>query len=362
MRRKSVVFPAPFGPMIPTIPPRGSANVRSSNLAPLGLLRQEALVRLDACLALRLPRARRRLHPLELAREGALSRRLSLLLVREPLALLIEPRAVVALVRDASALVELEDPARGVVEEVAVVRHRDHAAVITGERALEPGDRIRIEVVRRLVQQQQVRVRQEQPAERDATALAARQGPGVLFAGRQPQGVHGVVDLAVEIPKTLRLDLVLRLLEVSVQLVHLALRERLAELRRQLLVALQDGAPVRDAFLDVAPHVLAGVELRLLGEEAGAIALGDARVADILLVDARHDAEERRLPRAVRAEHPDLGGRVEGERDPLEDLALRPGHDLLEPVHRVDELRRHIGTVSAHDAIRFRPAPLRRRD
>src|SRR5207247_81389 len=53
-------------------------------LAPLGLFRQEALVRLDAGLALRLPCARRRLHPLELAREGALSRRLSLLLVREP--------------------------------------------------------------------------------------------------------------------------------------------------------------------------------------------------------------------------------------------------------------------------------------
>src|SRR5438309_1899889 len=67
-------------------------------LALFGLLRQEALVRLDTRLALRLPRARRRLHPLELAREGSLARRFLLLLVGQPLALLIEPRAVVALV------------------------------------------------------------------------------------------------------------------------------------------------------------------------------------------------------------------------------------------------------------------------
>src|SRR5437773_6808889 len=328
-------------------------------LAQLGLFRKEALVRLDACFALRLPRARRRPDPLELAREGSLSRRLLLLFVRQPLALLVQPRAVVALVRDTSALVELEDPAGGVVEEVAVVRHRDDAAVVAGERALQPRDRIGVEVVRRLVQQQQVRVRQKQPAERDATALAARERSHVLFGGRQPQRVHRMVDLAVEIPEPPRLDLVLRLLEVGVQLVHLVVRERLAELRRKLLVPLQHRPPVRDAFLDVAPHVLAGVKLRLLGEQAGAIALRNARVADVLLVDARHDAEERRLPRAVRAEHADLGGRVEGERDPLQDLALRPGHDLLEPVHRVDELWRHVRTVSAHEAIRCRPAPLR---
>src|SRR5882672_439188 len=103
-------------------------------LAPLRLLREEALVGLDTRLALRLPRARRSLHPLELAGEGALPRRLLFLFVREPLALLVEPRAVVALVRDARALVELEDPARRVVEEVAVVRDRDDAACVAGER------------------------------------------------------------------------------------------------------------------------------------------------------------------------------------------------------------------------------------
>src|SRR5437773_858891 len=264
-------------------------------LALLGLFRKEALVRLDACFALRLPRARRRLDPLELAREGSLPRRLLLLFVRQPLALLVQPRAVVALVRDASALVELEDPAGGVVEEVAVVRHRDDTAVVAGQRPLQPCDRVRVEMVRGLVEQQQIGVRQQQTAKRDATALAARERFGVLLARRQTERIHRVVDLAVEIPETLRLDLVLRLLEVRVQLVHFVIRKRLAELRRQLFVPLQDRPPVRDAFLDVAPHVLGGVELGLLGEQAGAVALRDARVADVLLVDTRHDAEKRRF-------------------------------------------------------------------
>jgi hypothetical protein len=165
-----------------------------------------------------------------------------------------------------------------------------------------------------------------------------------------------VVDLAVEIPQALRLDLVLRLLEIGIELVHLGLGERLRELRRKLFVPLQDGALIGDALVDVAPHVLGRVELRLLREQARPVALGDVRVADVLLVDAGHDAQQRRLARAVRAQHADLGSRVEGQRDSLQDLALAPGGDLLEAVHRVDELRWHKETVSACEAIRFPPS------
>src|SRR5262249_30521769 len=83
------------------------------------LLGAQLLVRSDARLRLRLARARRHLHPLELALQGALARGLLLLLELEALLLLLEPRGVVALVRDAAAAVELEDPAGDVVEEVA---------------------------------------------------------------------------------------------------------------------------------------------------------------------------------------------------------------------------------------------------
>ena len=145
-----------------------------------------------------------------------------------------------------------------------------------------------------------------------------------------------------------------RLLEVRVELVHVRIRQRLAELRRKLLVPFQDGALVGDPLLNIATHVLAGVELRFLRKQAGAVALRDARVADVFLVDAGHDAKQCRFARAVRAEHADLRRRVEGQRDAFQDLPLGAGRDLLESVHRVDELRRHVRTVSAADRIRFR--------
>src|SRR5262249_7351390 len=84
-------------------------------LALLALLCEQGLVGGEARLALGLPRARRHAHPLELAGQRPLPRRLLLLFLLEALALLIEPRRVVALPRDAGAAIELEDPAGDVV-------------------------------------------------------------------------------------------------------------------------------------------------------------------------------------------------------------------------------------------------------
>ena len=139
------------------------------------LLGEQALVGVEARLRLRVARLRRGADPLELAGERAAARRLLLLLRGEPCLLLLEPRRVVALERDALAAVELEDPVGDVVEEVAVVRDGDDGARVLGEEALEPGDRLGVEVVGRLVEEQQVRRLEQQPAERDAAPLAARE-------------------------------------------------------------------------------------------------------------------------------------------------------------------------------------------
>ena len=71
--------------------------------------------------------------------------------------------------------VELEDPAGHVVEEVAVVGDGDDRAGVLLQRPLQPGHRLGVEVVRRLVEQQQVGLGEEQPAEGDPAPLAARQ-------------------------------------------------------------------------------------------------------------------------------------------------------------------------------------------
>ena len=166
----------------------------------------------------------------------------------------------------------------------------------------------------------------------------------VLIARRQPQRVHRVLDVAVELPESLCIDAVLGLLELVADLLHLRGREILGELRGELLVSLQDRALRGHAILDVAAHVLLRVELRLLREESRAETVGDARVADVFGIEAGHDPKERRLARSVGPENTDLGVRIKGERDPAQDLALRRD-DLFELIHLVDELRRHVNTV-----------------
>ena len=83
------------------------------------------------------------------------------------------------------AAIELENPAGDVVEEVAIVRHGDDGARIVLQEPLEPGDRFGVEVVGRLVEQQQVGRLQQQPAQRDAAPLAAGERGHVRVGRRQ---------------------------------------------------------------------------------------------------------------------------------------------------------------------------------
>src|SRR6516225_3613082 len=128
---------------------------RNDDLRALGaLLRRllhQLLVALIARLRLRLPRARGCRDPFPLARERALVRRLLAALLLEALLLLSEPGRVVALVGDAAAAIELEDPAGDVVEEVAVVGDDQDRAGIIAEMAFEPADRLVVEMVSGLI-------------------------------------------------------------------------------------------------------------------------------------------------------------------------------------------------------------------
>ena len=110
-----------------------------------------------------------------------------------------------------------------------------------------------------------------------------------------------------------------------------------------------------DAVHDVALDVLRRVELRLLAEIADCEAGCQAGLAHELVVEPGHDPEQARLAGTVRTDHPDLGARVERDRDVLENgLVGRvvPG----ELVGRVDEFGGHLGRVAAGRRIAGRPS------
>ena len=218
-----------------------------------------------------------------------------------------------------------------VVEEIAVVGDDEDRARILAQVAFEPVDGLGVEMVGRLVEQQELGLVEQQAAERDAALFAAGELGHVGIVRGAAERVHRLLDLALEIPQALGLDLILEarhFIRGLVGIVH-----------RQFVVAVEDRLLVLHAEHGVALDVERGVKLRLLRQVADLRALGDEALADELGVEPSHDAHERRLARAVDAEHADFRVRVEGEVDVVEDLlAARIG--LGEPPHVIDELAR----------------------
>ena len=85
--------------------------------------------------------------------------------------------------------VQLQDGGRRRLEEPAVVRDQDHGRVEPDQRPLEPLEPLDVEVVRRLVEQEQVRVACERARERRARQLTAGEGvqPPVELALLEPE-------------------------------------------------------------------------------------------------------------------------------------------------------------------------------
>ena len=277
---------------------------------------------------------------------------LRLLLLREPLLLLLEPRRVVALPRDAGAAVELEDPAGDVVEEVAVVGDGDDRARVLLQEALEPRHRLGVEVVGGLVEQQQVGLLQQQPAERDAAPLAAREGA----SRRRPGGGQRSASMAISSWRSSSQPLPASIWSCSRACSSSSFSissSSIGSAKRSLISSKRSSSAVVAATPSstLPSTVFAGSSCGSCGRKPTVMPSAGAGLADEVLVHARHDAQQRALAGAVGAEHADLRAGEEGQPDALEDLALRRDH-LAEVLHREDES----GAMVA-PALKFRVGP-----
>ena len=78
-------------------------------------------------------------------------------------------------VGDDGLVIDVGDVGANAVEEVAIVRDDDQHAFVLVQKILQPVDRIEIEVVGRLVQQQRLRMSEERLRQQHADFLSARQ-------------------------------------------------------------------------------------------------------------------------------------------------------------------------------------------
>ena len=166
---------------------------------------------------------------------------------RHPLGLLLQVGGVVALVRDQPAAVDLGDPLRHVVQEVPVVGDGQHGAGVVGQELLEPEHRFGVQVVGRLVEQQQVGRGEQQLAQGDPPLLAAGEHRDVGVRGWAAQRVHGLLELRVEVPGVGVVDVLLQLAHLLDELVAVVGRQQVTDLvvPRDLGVGLAEAPPAR---------------------------------------------------------------------------------------------------------------------
>ena len=211
----------------------------------------------------------------------------------------------------------------------------DHGAWIILQEALQPGHRFGVEVIGRFVKQQHVRLGQQQAAQGDAAFFATGQLGHVCIPGRQAQGVGGDIQGAVEIMAVGGVQIGFEVGLFGGQLVEIGLGIGIGGV--DFVEPRQGVFDRRDRFLDVAAHVLAGVELWLLRQEADMDAGLRTGLAENIGIDAGHDAQQGGFARAVQTEYANLGAGEERQGNILEDLAL--GRDnLAHAVHGVDVL------------------------
>ncbi len=203
------------------------------------------------------------------------------------------------------AAIELQDPSRDVVEKVAVMGDQHDGAGVFAQVTLEPRHRFGIQMVRRLVQQQHVGRFEQKLAQRDAAFFAARE---VVHVGQRigaAQRVHCHLDLRLQIPKVLGVDLVLQRRHFFGGVVRI--------IGGDLVVAIEQRFFLGHAFHHIADHVELRIEFGFLRQKTHAHAFGSPGFADIVPLLRRHDAQQRRLSGAVQTDDADLRARKERE-------------------------------------------------
>ena len=189
-------------------------------------------------------------------------------------------------------------------------------------------------MVGRFVEQQELRLLQQEPAQRNAPPLTAGELRHFGVIRRTAQRIHRQIDFGVEIPQPLGFDLVLELRHLIGGFVRIV--------RGNLVIAIDNRFLRRNAFHDVVANRFGRIELRLLRQVADTSALGGPGFAGKLRVEAGHDAKQRRFAGAVDTKHPDLGIGIERQIDVLQDFPVA-GIGLGETLHMINELAGHFG-------------------
>ena len=208
-----------------------------------------------------------------------------------------------------------------------------HRAGIFLEVVLEPLHAFGVEVVGGLVEKENGRLLDKEPSEGDPALFATREVRHRPVGRWTTQCLHRAFELAVECPPVDRVNLGLEIPHLLHQGVEIGVLLGVAHFRGYRIEPIHHVRDFACAVLDVLKDVLAGIELRLLGQIADRDVFPGPGLALEFLVDPRHDLHQGRLARAVRSDDSDLGALVELQVDVVEHRLLRTGEGLGHVLH-----------------------------
>ena len=273
------------------------------------------------------------------------------------LVLLLDEVLVVARVDGDRLVVDVRHVGDHLVEEVAVVGDDDERPAVLDEERLEPPDRLEVEVVRGLVEQEHVGLAEEHLRDEHAELVAGGQGvhPVLVLLDGDAEAFEELGRLGLGHVAVFFGDDALELAEPEAHLVgDLAREEHVLLLHRvpEGLVAHHDG--VEDGVLVVGEVILT--------EHAEAHPAGDRDGADVRVLGPGEHLDERRLAGAVRAGEAVALARVELHRDVLERIFGRTAGDVVEDDHGAPDSmdRGAAGTVATAGAVARGGTPRRR--
>ena len=201
----------------------------------IAILADEILIGRNAGLGFFLTGLRRSIDPLELALQDLHALAFGAVLFDQFLLFLLQPAGVVSFPGQALALLQFQDPAGDIVQEVAIMGDQHHGAFVFAQMAFEPGHGLGIEMFGGLIEQQQVGFLEQQFAQGHAANLATGQCGHVRVPGRAAQRVHGDVQGTVQLPAIGGIDHVLELAHLFHELVHLVVVDGFAHFHADLV-------------------------------------------------------------------------------------------------------------------------------
>ena len=238
------------------------------------------------------------------------------------------------------AAVEFQNPFGSVVEEVAVVRYRDHRAGEAHEELLQPFDRFRIQVVGRLVQQQHVGLAQQEFAQSDAPFFTAGQIADFGIPFRQAQRIGGDFQFVFRTAARGRTRRDNRFQAALLFRQRVKIRIRIGVLGIHFFQAFLRGSHFAQTAFHFLAHGFFRIKLRLLRQIADFDAAHRHGFALKFLIHTRHNPQHGGLARAVQTEQTDFRAGEERKGNIFNDGFLRR-HNLAHTQHRIDVLLGH---------------------